>query len=117
MLLYPALVVLSPSTQRRRLPACASVYYDHRAKSAGRDEEEKLASLVADEASVQLSVVVPAYNEARRLTRMLDEAVAWLDSVRARGESLVGDVGVSKGSLSGDEDDSASDEGVVAAND
>ncbi|PWN88719.1 hypothetical protein FA10DRAFT_281156 [Acaromyces ingoldii] len=110
VLLYPALVVLSPSTQRRRLPACASVYYDHRAKSEGRDEEEKLASLVGDEASVQLSVVVPAYNEARRLTRMLDEAVAWLDGVRVRGESLVGDVGDSKGSLS-DENDDENDDG------
>lgn len=39
---------------------------------------------------VQLSVVVPMYNEEKRLPTMLDEALAWLEQVRTSKESLSG---------------------------
>lgn len=90
LLCYPALVLLSPKSSRsRRLPDCAYVYYNHEQREDSKGE--RLADLVGDEADVQLSVVVPAYNESRRLKGMLDETVAWLEEVRKRGESLLGE--------------------------
>ncbi|WFC96904.1 dolichyl-phosphate beta-glucosyltransferase [Malassezia brasiliensis] len=44
-----------------------------------------------DTAEVQLSVVVPMYNEAARLPAMLDDALAWLEGVRAAGHALAED--------------------------
>ncbi|WFD30689.1 dolichyl-phosphate beta-glucosyltransferase [Malassezia sp. CBS 17886] len=44
-----------------------------------------------DAAAVQLTVVVPMYNEAQRLPSMLDESVAWLEGVRAVRGALAGE--------------------------
>ncbi|WFD35919.1 dolichyl-phosphate beta-glucosyltransferase [Malassezia cuniculi] len=43
---------------------------------------------ITDDPSVQLTVVVPAYNEARRLPGMLDETLAWLEQQRKEGKPL-----------------------------
>ncbi|EPQ30193.1 uncharacterized protein PFL1_02309 [Pseudozyma flocculosa PF-1] len=44
---------------------------------------------IRDAATVQLSVVVPAYNERDRLPGMLRDAVQWLERVRQQRRSLV----------------------------
>lgn len=43
-----------------------------------------------DTAEVQLSIVVPMYNEEKRLPTMLDEACAWLEELRQNKRSLSG---------------------------
>ncbi|WFD41473.1 dolichyl-phosphate beta-glucosyltransferase [Malassezia psittaci] len=49
----------------------------------------------ADE--VQLSVVVPMYNEKDRLPAMLDDALTWLESVRKQNRSLCGELALDVG--------------------
>lgn len=44
--------------------------------------------VICDDATVQLTVVVPAFNEARRLPGMLDETLSWLEEQRKRGKAL-----------------------------
>lgn len=46
-----------------------------------------------DAEEVQLSIVVPMYNEVQRLPAMLDDALAWLEGVRAAREPLAGAAG------------------------
>ena len=65
--------------------------------AAHMDEPRPLPSL-EEPAQVQLSVVVPMYNEEQRLESMLDDALDWLESVRlassfgrGRRESLYSD--------------------------
>ncbi len=50
-------------------------------------------SLLLDEATLDLSVVVPAYNEERRLSPMLDEALAHLTRTTLSWEIIVVDDG------------------------
>lgn len=43
---------------------------------------------LSDEAALQLTVVVPMYNEEKRLTAMLDDTLDWLESQRAQKKPL-----------------------------
>lgn len=43
---------------------------------------------ICEDASVQLTVVVPAFNEVRRLPGMLDETLSWLEEQRKCGKAL-----------------------------
>lgn len=45
---------------------------------------------LAESSSVQLTVVVPMYNEEKRLCAMLDESISWLEGIRAELKSLAG---------------------------
>jgi dolichyl-phosphate beta-glucosyltransferase len=73
---YPALVVLSPELVHARGD-------ELRWRSPWGDG---LLPVIGDAPTVQLSIVVPAYNEAARLPKMLDETLAAL----ASREPLVG---------------------------
>ncbi|KAK0526589.1 dolichyl-phosphate beta-glucosyltransferase [Tilletia horrida] len=97
--LYPLLVLLSPHT-RAALPSEYNYLYTDASRAASgangkaaRDEDAdadappvretgKLPHL-ADAASVQLSVIIPAYNEESRLPGMLTETVEYLETLRA----------------------------------
>ncbi|PWN52273.1 hypothetical protein IE53DRAFT_312444 [Violaceomyces palustris] len=78
--LYPLLVVLSPVSEP---PQASEVNY----ASPSSDRLQPLPSL-RDEASVQLSVVIPAFNESSRLPKMLDEAITYLEQLRNRSLPL-----------------------------
>jgi len=98
--LYPLLILLSPHT-RAALPS--EYHYlcikadEKQSKSKdldAADAEEragkgKLPFLVdEDAATVQLTVVIPAYNEESRLPQMLTETVEYLESLRDAHVSL-----------------------------
>jgi len=43
------------------------------------DDKEKPFPSLFDKSSIYLSIVIPAYNEAKRITPMLDEAFEYLN--------------------------------------
>ena len=49
---------------------------------------------MADEAAVQLTVVVPMYNEEKRLMAMLDDTLDWLEFQREKKQPLSRDAGL-----------------------
>ncbi|KAI7950722.1 hypothetical protein MJO29_009396 [Puccinia striiformis f. sp. tritici] len=61
-------------------PTPESLYY----LSAERQERpgDKLVGILSEEASIKLSVIVPAYNEENRLNTGLTEALDWLEERR-----------------------------------
>ena len=76
VLMYVALVLATPKALHTSAEERRYVSVEH------MDESRPLPSL-EEPAQVQLSVVVPMYNEEQRLESMLDDAVDWLESVRA----------------------------------
>lgn len=92
LLLYPALLFLTP--KERELPSSA-----FRFVSSDNSSPVPLPRLVQQgqsgekgsiEEEIQLSIVIPAYNEEERLTLMLDEAIAHLQKICAAGSPLAG---------------------------
>ncbi|KAL8287642.1 hypothetical protein RQP46_003500 [Phenoliferia psychrophenolica] len=77
---YTALIVFSPSspTPTASESTCRS--------SSSPTTYEPLPSLTDSKATVELSVVVPAYNERARLGIMLRDAVAYLEELPLDGE-------------------------------
>lgn len=80
-IMYSALVLATPrekgtSPQERTYVTAAQA-----------DEARPLPSIDAP-AEVQLTVIVPMYNEEKRLESMLTDAVNWLENVRAKRHSL-----------------------------
>jgi len=85
---YIILVLISPQP---RTPAAS----EETCRSPGSDTYQPLAR-ISDEASVDLSVVIPAYNETARLPIMLETAVAHLRKQKTRTyEVLIVDDGSS----------------------
>ncbi|CAJ0650431.1 11750_t:CDS:2 [Entrophospora sp. SA101] len=66
-----------------RKPLNSEKYY----QSAHRDKPQKLKSIF-DNPSVELSVVVPAYNESKRLPEMLEEAIEFLEQKRVSDKNF-----------------------------
>ena len=77
--------------------------HDHEQYSVGYDDEESLllaflrgkgidiVRRVWDDASVDLSVIVPAYNESQRIGKMLEEATRVLAQQAAGSEQNIAD--------------------------
>lgn len=83
VLFYPALVLLSP--RQVALDSGAYEYVD------SKGEKSQLPKIAIDgENLVQLSVVVPAYNEEKRLPKMLREVVQYLEAFRGDKRSILG---------------------------
>lgn len=80
--LYLAVVWLTPVT---KTSSRSELSYVSPASAA----PQPLPSLLDDAEEVQLSVVVPAYNERERLPIMLRETVEFLESLRRQKRSLV----------------------------
>lgn len=76
VLMYVALVLATPKALRTSAEERRYVAAEH------IDDPRPLPSL-EESAQVQLSVVVPMYNEEQRLESMLDDALDWLESMRA----------------------------------
>jgi dolichyl-phosphate beta-glucosyltransferase len=79
LLVYPALILLTP--QEKKLSASAYTFVT----AASPDEPidlPKLVRLAGNDEEVQLSVVIPAYNEQERLPKMLDEALSHLHALQ-----------------------------------
>ncbi|SZF00520.1 unnamed protein product [Blumeria hordei] len=71
-------------TKPRNLPCWHDVWLQNRQGTANsRNTLEKLTSCI-DEPEIEISVVVPAYNEEQRLTAMLEEAVEYLEAEYGR---------------------------------
>ncbi|CAJ0745091.1 2669_t:CDS:2 [Entrophospora sp. SA101] len=66
-----------------RKPLNSEKYY----QSAHHDKPQKLKSIF-DNPSVELSVVVPAYNESKRLPEMLEEAIEFLEQKRVSDKNF-----------------------------
>lgn len=76
VLMYVALVLATPK-------ALHTSAEERRYVSAAHMGEPRPLPSLEEPAQVQLSVVVPMYNEEQRLESMLDDALDWLESVRA----------------------------------
>ncbi|KAK0555125.1 dolichyl-phosphate beta-glucosyltransferase [Tilletia horrida] len=93
--LYPLLVFITPHS-RGALPSELHYYTVKEGSSAAdvdaaaqKASKDKLGTL-KDDASVQLSVIIPAYNEEERLPVMLTETVEYLEKLRTAKQSLAG---------------------------
>ncbi|UZJ55837.1 hypothetical protein CBS101457_005157 [Exobasidium rhododendri] len=89
ILLYPALVYLSPG---RTTLSTDAYFYVTAQDPKGLLPLPKLVeeSKEGDEA-VQLSVVIPAFNETSRLPKMLKETISHLEELRTKGKNVMGD--------------------------
>jgi dolichyl-phosphate beta-glucosyltransferase len=86
LLFYPALLYLSPREKRLGNEA---FFYTTASDSNGRQSLPKLMEeCKGDDARIQLSVVVPAYNEQSRLQKMLKETVSYLEKLKSEGKSI-----------------------------
>ncbi|TVY89084.1 Dolichyl-phosphate beta-glucosyltransferase, partial [Lachnellula willkommii] len=68
------------------LPCWHDGWLAHRHEAAAQKAEKKHTGTI-DDAEVEVSVVIPAYNEEERIIIMLEEAVAFLDSEYGRSPS------------------------------
>ena len=84
LLLKTTLVLISPSPQPRR---------DYQFLNTKTNKLEKFPSLMASKPTLLLSVVVPAYNEEKRLESMLTEAIQHLQSLNIKFEIIIVDDG------------------------
>lgn len=86
LLLYPALLFFTP--QEKQLPSTAFQY-----RTAKRPSEKqllpKLVNADPTDQQVQLSIVIPAFNEQERLPHMLKEAVQHLRMLQEQAKTLV----------------------------
>ncbi|PWZ03235.1 hypothetical protein BCV70DRAFT_197465 [Testicularia cyperi] len=87
--LYVVLVLLTP-VQKQSSPSeltflSAASDKPHPLPSFAQDHEQDQDSI---NAPVQLSIVIPAYNETERMTTMLDEAFAYLQDCKSSGRCL-----------------------------
>lgn len=71
------------------LPSWIDRWHDARRKAERKGDFSDSHSAEIDEPEIAMSVVVPAYNEEKRLVGMLEEAVAYLDSVYGRPKPAV----------------------------
>ncbi|KAA1071238.1 dolichyl-phosphate beta-glucosyltransferase [Puccinia graminis f. sp. tritici] len=81
-LYFLIIFILKKVSHRPAPPTSESLYYtsaEHREKPG-----LSLSSIKSSRASVELSVIVPAYNEESRLEKGLTEAVDWLERCRTK---------------------------------
>lgn len=81
-LYFVIIVILKKVSHRPAPPTSESLYYrsaEHREKPGLR-----LSSIKSCRASIELSVIVPAYNEESRLEKGLTEALDWLERCRTK---------------------------------
>lgn len=71
------------TTLPKPLPSWHDEWLAHRHEAASQKAEKKHTGTI-DDAEVEVSVVIPAYNEEERIVIMLEEAVAFLDSEYGR---------------------------------
>jgi dolichyl-phosphate beta-glucosyltransferase len=97
--LYPALLYLSPG--KTALPTEAYFY----ATASEPKAQLPLPKLVEDskegDEEVQLSVVIPAFNEESRLPKMLKETVTHLEELRKKGKNVMEDQSTGKTQTNG----------------
>ncbi|TVY13775.1 Dolichyl-phosphate beta-glucosyltransferase [Lachnellula arida] len=74
------------TTSPKPLPCWHDGWLAHRHEAAAQKAEKKHTGTI-DDAEVEVSVVIPAYNEEERIIIMLEEAVAFLDSEYGRSPS------------------------------
>lgn len=92
VLIYPALVFFTP--KEKHLKSSAFQYVTAEDPS-NKKPLPKLVEIDAEDEEIQLSIVIPAFNEKERLPVMLDEAVAFLKQLQSSKKSLA--VGNGKG--------------------
>ncbi|PWN31943.1 uncharacterized protein FA14DRAFT_138444 [Meira miltonrushii] len=85
VLVYPALVFFTPQEKHLDSSAFQYVTADDPSK---RKTLPKLVEIDAENEEIQLSIVIPAFNEKDRLPVMLDEAVAFLETLKTSKKSL-----------------------------
>ncbi|POW17866.1 hypothetical protein PSTT_00018 [Puccinia striiformis] len=80
ILYFLTIFILKRVSHQPAPPTPESLYY----LSAERQERpgDKLVGILSEEASIKLSVIVPAYNEENRLNTGLTEALDWLEERR-----------------------------------
>lgn len=78
---YVMLVLLTPKQLHISREECTYV-------DAAHPKKRKQLPSVSQPAETQLTVVVPAYNEERRLGKMLDDCIDWLESLRRERVAL-----------------------------
>lgn len=90
ILFYPALIYLSPGKTTLSTDA---YFYSTTSQPNARLALPKIVEEPKDEGDegVQLSVVVPAYNEESRLPKMLKETTTYLEGLRTEERSVVGE--------------------------
>lgn len=86
LLFYPALLYLSP--RETELPKDAYYYTSARDQSTRLPLPKLIEESKEDEELIQLSVVIPAYNEQSRLGKMLKETVDYLETLKKEGKSI-----------------------------
>lgn len=93
VLVYPALVFFTP--KEKHLGSNAFQYVT--AEDPSRKKPlPRLTEIDAHDETIQLSIVIPAFNEKERLPVMLDEAIAYLNALKSSQKSLAGHHGKDK---------------------
>ncbi|OAV93762.1 hypothetical protein PTTG_06237 [Puccinia triticina 1-1 BBBD Race 1] len=82
-LYFLLIVILKKVSHKPAPPTLESLYYLS-ASNGGERPGDRLDSIKSGPASVELSVVVPAYNEESRLEKGLTEALEWLEESRSK---------------------------------
>ena len=81
VIMYVALILATPKEVQMTAAECTYI-------TAEEPNDPTPLPRLTEEPTVQLTVVVPMYNEAKRLGSRLDDALTWLESVRKSGEPL-----------------------------
>lgn len=101
LLVYPALLFFSP--KEKDLSSSAYFYVTN------EDDTPQSLPRLQDKPSVQLSIVIPAFNEESRLSKMLQEAINYLQTLEAKQETISAHKPITADRHNGDANDQVAD--------